>query len=517
MNTGILGRNGDSALSEVVGFVLIIALIMAAFSLYLTYGVPAQGRESEILHMNEVKDQFIDYKTGLDSLANNNKVGATVSNAFTLGTEGGYTEGMMSFIPIMSPQRSGGTISINRRTTSPETLTITSQSLIRDPANATARTSVDLPTIANYTPDHVYVNISIPSGTALNSTGTLGLTANATNGNTTRWTALINLTPQVSFYQYYKPHQVHDTGVSEPCLPEHTPGADRNGTPLEIFDSEGFPSCLVPMNAHNYTGTDVTISIAKATIPSMEKYTIYKNVTPGNTYTVDLMDSAYGLSSATDVGDQINLVEDLPLSPVIGNGNVTYAFIEQTYTIEPMQLGSVAYSAKNNYWISQDYYYQMGGVFLSQVDGNDTYKLPPGIAFSVDDSELTRRIIQVNIDAIRITDPYGGSIVGGNTPVQIKTTLDSLYTFPYATGTANTKSIRIGFNTSDDQARIMWKNYFDYTSRVADLPSDTETGISDTEAYILIKGFDTSETKGYDINVVATNATYMARLYGVGG
>ena len=73
MRDGGAGWNREAGLSEVVGFVLIIALLMAVFSLYLTYGVPAQGRENEILHMGVVKDQFIAYKIGLDSLSTNNK------------------------------------------------------------------------------------------------------------------------------------------------------------------------------------------------------------------------------------------------------------------------------------------------------------------------------------------------------------------------------------------------------------------------------------------------------------
>ena len=55
----------ESGLSEVIGFVLIIGLLVVVASLYLTYGVPAQGRENEILHMNEVKDQFVEYKLSL--------------------------------------------------------------------------------------------------------------------------------------------------------------------------------------------------------------------------------------------------------------------------------------------------------------------------------------------------------------------------------------------------------------------------------------------------------------------
>ncbi|MDN7013383.1 hypothetical protein FGW20_10095 [Methanoculleus sp. FWC-SCC3] len=68
-------RARDDGLSEVVGFVLILALIIVALSLYQVYGVPAAGRENEIAHMNQVKDRFVDYKSALDSLWVNERNG----------------------------------------------------------------------------------------------------------------------------------------------------------------------------------------------------------------------------------------------------------------------------------------------------------------------------------------------------------------------------------------------------------------------------------------------------------
>jgi hypothetical protein len=147
----------ESGLSEVIGFVLIIGLIVVVASLYLTYGIPAQGRENEIVHMNEIKDQFVGYKLSLDSLFNNNKVGTTVSNSFTLGTAGGYTQGTLSFIPIMSPVSSSGVIAINDRTKEPEILSFTSRSLI---LNDTVNDAVDLPARIENLPNHIYVTIS---------------------------------------------------------------------------------------------------------------------------------------------------------------------------------------------------------------------------------------------------------------------------------------------------------------------------------------------------------------------
>jgi len=100
----------DDALSEVVGFVLLLALIVVALSLYQVYGVPAAGRENEIAHMNQVKDRFVDYKIALDSLWINDREGVLISTAFDLGTGAATTAGSALSFPILSPAGSGGTL-----------------------------------------------------------------------------------------------------------------------------------------------------------------------------------------------------------------------------------------------------------------------------------------------------------------------------------------------------------------------------------------------------------------------
>ena len=105
-------RPRDDGLSEVVGFVLILAVIVVALSLYQVYGVPAAGREAEIAHMNQVKDRFVDYKIGLDSLWLNERNGVLLSTAFDLGTGAGATGGGVFALPILSPAGSGGTVAV---------------------------------------------------------------------------------------------------------------------------------------------------------------------------------------------------------------------------------------------------------------------------------------------------------------------------------------------------------------------------------------------------------------------
>jgi hypothetical protein len=105
-------RPRDDGLSEVVGFVLLLGVIVVALSLYQVYGVPAAGREAEIQHMNAVKDRFVDYKIALDSLWVNNRSGVLLSTAFDLGTGAPATGGRAFAFPILTPAGSGGTVQV---------------------------------------------------------------------------------------------------------------------------------------------------------------------------------------------------------------------------------------------------------------------------------------------------------------------------------------------------------------------------------------------------------------------
>jgi len=501
------GRN-ERALSEVVGFVLILGIITAAFSLYLVYGVPAQGRENEILHMNDIKDQFVSYKISLDSLFNNNKIGSSVSNSFTLGTSGGYTQGSNSIIPILSPISSSGVIAIDQRTTTPETLDISSYSKVLDSTvHSNSSFVLGTPLEIQAIPQHLYINISgILSNDLQDSTPTAyGLQVSGTG-----WTATVNLSPRMV------PSQVYTvTTSSTPCPSGQQTGTAYSGSNIVYY-------CLNTAKGSIYNGTDISVSVFKNNGSTIQSLTAYKSIIPGS-YAVDLMDPTYGLPSIIQTPDNLTLSNTLYTynttngytRHITGSGTVVYSYTERAYTMSPLALGSLEYRAKNNYWIPQTYYYQMGGVFLEQSDGNITWKLPPEISFSNDPAH---NLVNVNINALTLNSSSAG-MVGGNSPVQIKTTLNSITPLPYATvaqGTGNTKWIRIAVNTTDDKAREMWKTYFNYTATAAGIPN-TEVGTSGLESYIVIKGADTDPNGVYDINVIASNATYVPSVQGVGG
>ena len=118
----ITHKNNDHGLSEVIGFVLILALVIVAISLWMTYVLPAHGRELEISHMDYVGDWFLDYKIAVDSLWMNSETGVTDSTTLTLGSKGGNTQTSGLFLPMMQPIGSSGSLAIN---STMDTITVT--------------------------------------------------------------------------------------------------------------------------------------------------------------------------------------------------------------------------------------------------------------------------------------------------------------------------------------------------------------------------------------------------------
>ncbi len=122
---GCSRQDDERALSEVIGFVLLLGLIIAAFSLWMIYVVPANGREEEIDQMNVVKDRFTEYKISLDSLWVNNQSGVTLSTSVDLGTGGGNTQSSGLFLPLLKPIASSAVMSVKDQG---DTLTINTSS-----------------------------------------------------------------------------------------------------------------------------------------------------------------------------------------------------------------------------------------------------------------------------------------------------------------------------------------------------------------------------------------------------
>jgi hypothetical protein len=107
----------DVALSEVIGFVMLLAIVIMALTLYMIYVVPISGREAEITQVNRISEQFTDYKFTLDNIRTsmlvNNLSPVMTSTSIYLGTPGGNTGASGLFIYLLKPTSSSGTLAIN--------------------------------------------------------------------------------------------------------------------------------------------------------------------------------------------------------------------------------------------------------------------------------------------------------------------------------------------------------------------------------------------------------------------
>ena len=453
----------ESGLSEVVGFVLILAVIIAAASIYMTYGIPAQGREKEILHMNEIRDQFVAYKIGVDALWINDQANTAMSTTFTLGTQGEMTRGSISVIPIMNPVGSSGTLALNQRG---ETLTLQSRGLLEG-GTVSANTLSGSLTL-NATPAVFSVNIS---DTVLTSCS--DWTAQTTRSKSKRsvlvqegqnWSVNVTVNPKLSNYYY--------------C-----------------------------------NSTDLTIDVTKAGTKTLQGYSVAQNILDATNYTVNLLDDAYGLNNylaARPYPMTVTLTRYDSSSLLKNYSIVSYTDeYDQILTQSALTLGALEYSANNNYWIPQTYYYQNGGVFLQQ--DNSTFKLPPTITFSYN---RTSDIVGVKVIELPFLQTSTGNL-GGNSPAQVRTLMADINTLPFSETYNNTKWINLTISSGDTRALAVWYRYFNDTINLTAGVPDTyyTTSLSSTQAQLNIRGRDTTDTQ-YDLHVEGLRANLSATIQG---
>jgi hypothetical protein len=434
----------EKGLSEIVGFVLILAAIVIAFALYSSFGIPAQGREGEIAHMNEVRDRFVEYKVNLDSLWSNRQCGTAIGTSFTLGTGGGATTGSFSIIPILAPVKTSATLALNQR---PEYITIIGDSYLmtNNPAqswNETDSIGTSATNIAFSTnPAYFFITLNTSD---IQQSGGVHLTPASGSG----WEAWVNITP----VYYY---------------------ADIFNLTVDPF---GRVVTYGNWSGYKWNRTDITVSSRNESIQLLQDFIVYRNITSApTTYVVDLMNPAYGIN--TNLGSAQTIVAQKS-SPAIGSMYVTnYSYWPGLITLEQL-MGSLEYRAQNEYWIPQTYFYQMGGVFLEQNEGN-TVKIPPSLTLTND----TNGIPVVQINQILLT---GSGAIEGSGPVQVTSSVTRITDTQLAAGN-NTRFVNISVRTQSQNAAQMWLQVFNSTAEKASFPTSLyKSGTAGNESYINI-------------------------------
>jgi hypothetical protein len=466
----------ERGLSEIIGFILILAAIVIAFALYATYGVPAVGREGEIGHMNDVRDRFVEYKVNLDSLWSNRQCGTAIGTSFTLGTGGAATTGSFSILPILSPARSAGTLALNQR---PEYITISQDSLLVvnsasmswNESGAIAVSPSSTAISFSTPPKYFFINVSCRD--LLTKRGVHVFPSSGSS-----WQAWVNVTPN-----YFPTTRYNFTLAGG-----------------KITDSWN-------RTEYVWNGTDVTLSTWVGGIQLMQDFIVYRNITasPQTFYYVDLMNPAYGIS--TNLGSTTSLLANRSNGVLNATYLTNYSYWP-TKTSQSWTMGALEYRAMNEYWIPQTYYYQMGGVFLEQNEGN-TAKVPPAIAISMNNGVPVVKINQILLS--------GTGVIEGTGPVQVTSSVSSITDIPMIPGN-NTRYVNITVRTQSANASEMWLNAFNTTAVKAGLPTSMyKSGFSGLEAFMNITSDPAIYGVRLNVNKVVVNTAIQSAAPSAGG
>lgn len=485
----------EDALSEVIGFILIIAVITIIASLYMVYVVPAQGREAEIEHMNYVKDQFVDFKIRMDSLWLNNEPNVTVSQNIEMGTLGKKTEGNLVVIPIMQPVGSDGEIAV-----------------IPDDS-----TDISFTMDAYLAPPTKTIPQSQYGGSGIYPT------------------QFIDVAPTFSSSDFSSASYLPLGSISPVNI-------SASGDPpwiiyLQVANTTHFyPESSVPVY-------DLEMSIIKSdngvSRNLLLNTTIYHEISSGTSYTIDIYDPIYGLNEnyaytqiekTGDLRNSITIPNPSPDFQTVITQNVTPVDIgydkEYGFSTEPHPMGVFSYTGNNFYWIPQTYFYQMGGVFLSQSDGMTNKIVPLINLFVGPDNTAGIRIsdIQINKDD-RIFR------IAGTSPVQVLSRVDGITknkfpqaiseeTYMLADSPNNAEYVQIAIETDKPE---LWRDTFrqilfaaNVTDSATKFPADWVTITSDANhAYLMVNG-RTSETAINDVTLeyVAVDTTIIIQPVG---
>jgi len=101
--------NDDKGVSNIVTSIMMLGVLMSIMGMVMSVYMPVLAKGTEINHMEEVNDSFIDLKGTIDRQIISNQVGSTLSTRVALGEEGGQflgvgrTDGDLDFEPYHSP------------------------------------------------------------------------------------------------------------------------------------------------------------------------------------------------------------------------------------------------------------------------------------------------------------------------------------------------------------------------------------------------------------------------------
>ena len=425
------GVKDEQALSEVIGFLMIVALLAMLFSMYLLYVVPLQGRDTEIAHMDQVKEQFTGIFLDINSLIVNQKLDYPIQRTISLGSGQGGMSGAFSILPMQTYTGSSGTLRVD--TVDPALGMITfrlrgtgSEDIVGPPNPQYYRDDIIDPTDSQsrISIKPYYFNLNYHVANPANTSDTIYI-------NSTNWSVIARVIP------HYDSRYVNVTSNSTP--------------------------------------DDLTLTVLKEGNISIDNLTIAKYVESNTDYPINLYDWGYGLADSLqdsyNLSYRVNEVAERGPFPI---GQIAYSEspifnVEETdfpggsYDDLSHPLSIFEYQSNNKNWINQYYQYQWGTLFVNQADGAALMVQPPlSIEMDVNNNviniDITDTIIQTHNPNI-----HSSSISGTqNNPVII--TLDevngSINDFTLLDGISNAKYLTLTASGFDTKEKDKWKGVF---------------------------------------------------------
>ncbi|MDV0442683.1 hypothetical protein [Methanorbis rubei] len=80
-------RKYDEGVSEVISFVMILVMLILAFTIWTLYAVPAGGERMEEIHTANIQMEFSEFKSGVENVWIANSTGVVRESVFMLGPD----------------------------------------------------------------------------------------------------------------------------------------------------------------------------------------------------------------------------------------------------------------------------------------------------------------------------------------------------------------------------------------------------------------------------------------------
>ncbi len=437
----MVGVQGERALSEVIGFLMIVALLTILFSMYILYVIPLQGRDAEIAHMDQVKEQFTGLKMDTDSLLVNKRVNYPIQRMIPLGTTGSGAGGSFSIIPMQGFSGSSGTLEVNTRDPGLGTVEIylmgTAVSTMLDEGDARVEYSID--------------NIPLePSDSSISIDPTHFLISY----NVTSPPKYPNESETLAIYSPNKDNQ--NWSVSAQVIDRYEQGTVNEALLLS-------------------NPCDLTLSIKKKGRSTIDNLTIATNVSAsGNPYIINLYDWTYGLAdSLKGTYNFTYSVNGDPESTEFAIGQLAYTPIPD-YIILPDNefansgnpavthpLSRFQYVSQNRYWLNQEYQYQWGAMFVNQSDGSSVLFTPP-ISIEYADNAIQVRLTDIILETYSPHVP--DSSIGGSQNNPVLLTMNELTSsingYTLLDGQTNANYVFLAIRCTNEQEAKKWEKTF---------------------------------------------------------